>query len=203
MAFDTYANLKTAIVEELDRDDLTSKVDDFIDLAEARHKRDIRIREMLNRDSITVNARQIALPSGFLECQSLRILTSPVSMLTYLSEHELMRVRQSSNGLPRYFTVRNEIEFDTAPDSSYSGEIVFYKEEAALSDANASNNILARSPDAYFYAALLASAPHLMNDERLPVWAGLYREAVEGLSKQRRQERQVGPIVARVAGSTP
>ena len=124
-------------------------------------------------------------------------------MLSYVNEHELMRRRDSTTGKPSYFTVRNEIEFDKSPDSSYSGEIVYYKAETALSDANTSNNILSRAPDAYLYGALLASAPFLMNDERIAIWAGLYRETVEGLGKARRQERSVGPLISRVAGATP
>ena len=35
MALDTYANLKLALADELDRDDVSDKLDDFIDLAEA------------------------------------------------------------------------------------------------------------------------------------------------------------------------
>ena len=35
MALDSYTNLKTAIANFLARDDLTSEIDDFIDLTEA------------------------------------------------------------------------------------------------------------------------------------------------------------------------
>lgn len=204
MAFDTYENLKTAIIEELDRDDLASKVDDFIDLAEARHKRDIRIREAITRAPITIDSEYVNLPSGFNEGIGLTLLTSPRTVLAYKSPYEIDRVKREGTGKPQAFTILGtEFEFDVAPDSAYNGRILYYAKETPLSDSNSSNNILERAPDAYFYAALLASAPHLMNDERIPVWAGLYREAVEGLSNQRRQERHMGPLVATVAGSTP
>ena len=204
MSFDTYANLKTALIEQLDRDDLTSKVDDFIDLAEGQHRQDIRIREMVTREAITVDDRYVSTPSGMLECMSIRLLTSPVTMLTNVSMHELMRFRREDTGKPRYYAINGtEFEFDADADSSYSGEIVYYKEETPLSDANTTNNLLTRAPGAYFYGALLHSAPYLMNDERLTVWAGLYREIVEGLSNARKQERHVGPLISRTSGPTP
>ena len=46
MALDTYSNLKTEIASYLNRDDLTTNIDTFIDLAESRHAKDLRLREM-------------------------------------------------------------------------------------------------------------------------------------------------------------
>lgn len=203
MAFDTYANLKTAITGELDRDDLSSKVDDFIDLVEARHKRDIRIRDMIARESLTVNARYINLPTGYIAGSNFRLLTSPITLLTYLNPHEMNRVRQETSGKPQYFTIHEQIEFDVIPDESYTGDMIFYEELTALSDANTSNAILSRAPDLYFYGALLASAPHLHEDERIATWAALYNEGKEALNAMDRKGRYIGPLVARVAGATP
>ena len=45
MALDTYTNLKTEIASYLNRDDLTSNIDTFIDLAESRHAKDLLLRE--------------------------------------------------------------------------------------------------------------------------------------------------------------
>lgn len=203
MALSTYAELQTAISDHLDRDDLTAHIPDFITLAEARHKRDIRIQEMITRSALTFNARQIDLPSGLLEALNIRLLTDPVTVLTYMSPHEITRVRSEATGKPSHFTIGAEIEFDIAPDQSYSGEILFYKEFTPLSDAATSNALLTRAPDAYLYAALVASAPFLMNDERIQIWNQLYQQASAGLANINRQRRHVGPLVARPAGSTP
>jgi hypothetical protein len=203
MALDTYANLKTAIAGELDRDDLTDKIDDFIDLAEARHKRDIRIRDMISRESLTVNARYVDLPAGFLEPIAFRLMTTPLTVLTYLSPYEMNRVRQEESGTPTYFTIHDQFEFDVIPSESFTGDFAFYAELTALSDANTSNALLTRAPDVYFYGALLASATHLMHDERLEVWGALYKEARDALTALDRRARVIGPLVSRVAGATP
>ncbi len=61
MPLDTYTNLKATIADTLARDDLTSQIDDFINLVEARHKREIRFRSMLHRAQSTVDGRYLGL----------------------------------------------------------------------------------------------------------------------------------------------
>lgn len=203
MAVDTYSNLKAEIADHLDRDDLTSKVDTFIDLAEAQHKQDIRIRELITRGSITCDARYEDLPTGFLELISFRLLTDPVTPLEYKTPSALTLVRTETTGKPRYFTIGAQIEFDKAPDSSYSGEVLFHKAATALSDDNTSNPILVRAPGAYLYGALMAAAPYLQHDERISVWASLYQSVIGGLKQAARQERAGGSLTCHVAGPTP
>lgn len=201
MAITTYAELKTALQNYLDRTDADE--DELIDLAEARHKREIRIKEMITRDSsFTVATRQEALPSGFIEMETFRLLTDPVTVLEEINLHEMNRVREETNGKPKYFTVYgSEIEFDKTPDSSYTGELIYYGELTALDSNNTSNAILSRAPDAYLYAALLAAEPYLFNDERIPVWEKLYTSARDRLNAMDR--RRGGPLVSRVVGDTP
>ena len=67
MALDTYANLKTAIADFLNRDDLTNSIDDFIDLAEAHMNREIRHWDMEKRATASLNTQYTALPSDFVE----------------------------------------------------------------------------------------------------------------------------------------
>ena len=204
MALDTYSGLKTAIADYLDRDDLTSQIDDFIDLAEARHKDDIRIRDMQRRAQVSASTRYIPLPSGFLEMQSLRLLTNPISLVTEVNFHEMNRVRLETTGKPQFFTVHEEIEFDRAPDSAYTAEMIYYASFTALSDSNTTNALLTRSPGAYLYGALVEAAPYLVDDERVPLWERMYQRAADGLSTADKRSRHGGQLLAsRVAGATP
>lgn len=203
MALDTYTNLKTAIADHLARSDLTSYIDDFIDIAESMHQRDIRIREMIQRDAITIDTRQEAVPAGVLEIISLRLLTTPVTVLEYVNPHEMNRWRQEVTGKPTRFTVHEEIELDVTPAESYSGEIIYYGSVTALSGSTATNAILTKAPDLYLYGALLASAPFLMSDERIQVWGSLYKAGVQALNDRARAGRVMGPLISRVAGDVP
>ena len=72
MALDTYANLKLEIASYLNRTDLSEYLDTFIDLAESRMARDLRLREMESVDATiqTVSGTQAYdLPTGYLEAR--------------------------------------------------------------------------------------------------------------------------------------
>ena len=54
MAIGTYAELQTAVANWLDRGDLTERVKEFIDLAEARMNRVLRLQLMVSIDTTTL-----------------------------------------------------------------------------------------------------------------------------------------------------
>ncbi len=202
MSISTVSDLRNEIAEHLD-EDVDNQIDSFIALAEARHRRDIRARELLTREALTVDARNVALPTGFLEAVNIRLLTNPVTVLQDVTIAEMTNLRVEDTGKPYYFTIMADIEFDRTPDESYSGEMTYYKSVTPLSDTDPANVILTASPDAYLYAALAASAPYQMADERLPVWEAMYQSAVSAINLQAAKARRVGPLVTRVHGATP
>ncbi len=204
MSLSDYAGLKASIADHLADDGLTDQIEDFIRIAEARHQREIRWREMVEREALTIDDRYVSLPAGFLDLRNLRILSTPVTVLEEVSLHEMNRRREEQTGKPKFFVLEgDEIEFDVSPDTSYSGEIRFYKVLTPLSDSNPTNALLDRAPDAYLYAALAASAPYLLNDERVRLWETLYAQARDGLNLAGQNNKRGGPIVSRVAGVTP
>lgn len=52
MAITSYSELSTAVANWLERDDLTSRIPEFISLAEARHRREIRLRQQQKRQNL-------------------------------------------------------------------------------------------------------------------------------------------------------
>lgn len=203
MALDTYSGLKDTIADYLDRDDLTDQIDDFIDLAEGRHKREIRFRGMITRATATLDARYIALPESYLEAVTLRILTDPVTVLQQVDLYEMNRRRLETTGKPSLFTVNEEFEFDRAPDESYTLETVYYKALTPLSDSDTSNALLQEAPGAYLYASLSAAAPFLVDDERVALWETMYTTVRDALMASDKRGRHIGPQITRVAGATP
>ena len=69
MAISTYSELKTAIANFLARDDLTSVIPDFIQLAEATMSRELETRSQEKRATATLTAddEYIALPTDLRE----------------------------------------------------------------------------------------------------------------------------------------
>jgi len=210
VALDTYDGLKTAIADYLDRDDMVTQIDDFIDLAESAHRDEVRFRERLTRGTLTltVATRVVTLPADFAIMKYIRLLNPGIGAsaarylprLTQLSEDELTGLSTNDAEMPKYFCIHEQIEFDAEADQEYTGDILYYKVMDALSDSVASNELLARAPELYLYGALKASAPFLMNDERIATWVNLYGEALNRVNLTERTNRQSGPQVARVKG---
>lgn len=209
MSLDTYDDLKSSLIDTLDRDDLAARVDDFIDLAESRHKRDIRIREMLVREPLTIDDRYVDIPAGYLQAKTLRILTNQNgdairdTVLDFVNEHEMNRIRRDTKTTPRAFAVHVSFEFNVQPDQDYGGEIIYYKALTPLSDNDPVNALLTRAPDAYLYGSLLAAAPFLDDDERVGLWAELYSTTRDRLREDDQRALHPGPLISRVDGATP
>jgi|TARA_A100001011_G_C14243941_1_gene814598 hypothetical protein len=198
MALDSYANLKTEIANYLNRTDLTSYLDTFIELAESRIARDLRLREMENIDTsiTTVSGTQsYDLPTGYLEMRYVAYQTNPYTFLTFLAPPDFMRVYNAGegSGTPSHYTIiGSKIYLGMQPDAAKVLELGFFKRPTGLSAVNTSNDILTNFPDIYLYSCLAESEPFLMNDERLQVWASLYKEAVETANNSAQRGRASG-----------
>ena len=139
--------------------------------------------------------------------QVLRLLTEPISTLSHVTPDQLTTARsgQLSNTYlqPRFYTIHEEIEFDTVPDKAYQVEMIYYAALVPLSATAPSNALLLKNPDVYLYGALVAAEPFMMNDQRIQVWAELYKSAHEMIAIRNRRAKQGSPLRARVYGGTP
>ena len=179
MAITTYSELKTAIADWLNRDDLTSTIPHFIALAEAQMNRTIRHRKMVTRSTATLDTPYFAVPADWQENIRFLLNTNPVTPLLYVTPEQLIEDQQkySAAGQPLFYTmVGQQFEVLPSPDGSYSAELLYYAKIPSLSDSATTNWLLTESPDIYLYGALAQSAPYLKEDERLQVWAALYQK---------------------------
>ena len=195
MAITTYAELKTAIANWLNRDDLTAVIPDFISLAEARIARDLRHWKQEKRVTTDANERYENLPNDFIEIRQVQHAAG--GAITSISSVEMEKLRAASDagGKPKYMRLTAEqIEFYPTPDASYSVSMLYYGRIPALSDAETSNWLLNDAPDVLLYGALLQSAPYLVDDARVQVWAGLYQSGVEALNIENEKARVSGPL---------
>lgn len=211
MAISNYTELQAAVSNWLNRSDLTSRIPEFIQLGEARIKREVRTREMLNRADLAIadGDRYVNLPADFLDHKYLRLKIPDVTTgrryypdLTEISIHELSLKSVNDARTPRFYAIHEQFEFDSEADQAYTAEIYYYIAITALA-TTATNSLLTRAPDIYLYSALSEAAPFIVGDERIPVWEGKYTTARDWLNKSQLASRRGGPLVSRVAGSTP
>jgi len=214
MAINTYATLQTAVANWLARDDLTTRIPEFITLAEAKFNRDLRCMQMESRSTASVNLAAsepefIALPGDFQTMRRVRLSSVDgkprLEFLNGTQADEFRYGTANTAGQPRYFTVfGDEMELIPTPDIAYTIEMVYRANIAALSDSNTTNWLLTLAPDLYLYAALMESAPYMKEDNRLNVWSAGYKHAIDGLNAlSMEQAYGSGPLAIRLSGNAP
>jgi hypothetical protein len=196
MAISNYSELKSAIADWLDRTDLTDSISDFITLAEARHKRDFKLRRMETR--VTANTiadtEYYTLPDQYVAMRNIQLNTDPKTSLEYLTPEQMDRIYAGSmKGKPRaYSIIGNDIQLRPIPDSAYEIEILYFKHFTALSDSAPTNEMLTNHPDIYLYGSLVEAEPYLQNDKRIQTWASFYDRAKKDIIDSNERDRHSG-----------
>jgi hypothetical protein len=176
MAISTYSELRAAVADFLNRDDLTATIPSFISLAEAALNRRVRAPEMVTRATVTIDAEYENRPADWMETIRYQVNTNPITVLEFVTPEEaiIQKTKFSASGVPMFFsTVGTQFQHVPMPDGSYTGELMYYGRIPALSDTITSNWLLTANPDIYLYATLVQSAPYLKEDERIATWMGM------------------------------
>ncbi len=193
MSITSYSELKTAIADFLNRDDLTSAVPTFITLAESSIQRRIRHWRQEKRSTITLDAQYEALPADFLEAIRFYVTSNGTNPLEPISQADMLdrkQLAQDTSGRPRFYAMTaGQFELYPVPDGSYDAEIYYYSRIPALSDVAPTNWLLEYFPDVLLYGALVHSAPYLKDDARIQIWSALYQEAVDSINVSSQQAK--------------
>ena len=197
MAIGTFAELKTAAANWLDRSDLTDRIPEFIVLAEARFNRILRIRDMETVStaiSTTGGTREYSLPTGFVQMKEFHLTTDPITPLSYITPEMMSRLwAGSAKSKPQVFTIiADNVRLGPNPDAVYTTSMLYYKAFTALSDSATTNDMLTNNPDVYLYGTLLEAEPFIMNDQRVPLWLAAFQKAVDDIQNQDNKDRHSG-----------
>ncbi len=216
MAISTYSELKTAIADWTARDDLTSYIDNFIDLAETYLKRAPSlprlpeiggVRGNITRlsGSLSTSANTLDLPADYLDSYRLTLTSNGVTgVMRYVDPTQLSIYQRDAAGLPRWYTISDKIEFDRTPDSTYAYELSYFPKVTALSASNTTNWILTDYPDVYLAAALFHAFRFTQDDATSKDWLDQYKVAAWSASETYRQGRvNQGPISVKTDSINP
>ena len=197
MAISTFAELKTAAANWIDRSDLDLRIPEFIALAEARFNRNLRIRDMETVSTAISTAsgtREYDLPTGFVQMKEFHLSTDPITPLSYITPEMMSRLwAGSAKGKPQVFTIiADKVRLGPNPDAVYTTSMLYYKTFTALSDSATTNDMLTNNPDVYLYGTLLEAEPFLMNDQRVSLWLAAFQKAVDDIQNQDNKDRHSG-----------
>ena len=181
----TYAELKTAIGNYLNRSDLDSMMDTFIQQTEAELNRKVRDKKMIKRATATFDSQYTATPTDWLEAINVEITSGDFQPLFQLSIESLDVYRHSITniaGKPKYFSlVDDSIEVAPTPDASYTVQLTYYASIPSLNSTNTTNFISTTWPDIYLYGCLRTASLYLMDDDRAAGFTRLFDKALEEL----------------------
>jgi len=204
MAITTYAELKTAIGDWLDRSDLTSFTGDFITLAEGYLNRNLTHRKMITSADITPTSNVYTLPTDYMNY--IRVVEKGsvrrnLDFITPASADQMYADRTS--GVSSHFTIVGD-DLTAFPLSTNDIELTYKQKIPALADGNTSNWLLVASPELYLRAAQF-QALNFINETSSPRFqtiTALTERLVEDLNEESMlgQYYQAG---LQIRGSTP
>lgn len=207
MAISNYLELKDSIGNWSHRRDLTLLIDDFIALAEAdmfkgtKAHESLQVRDMELTSTATLSGDTLALPNNFKSMRSLKITDVESRELLFKTPSAL--VTQTGTGIPCFYTITNQIEFDVTPDSAYTVEMKYYQKPLAISSSNTTNDVLTNHPDIYLYGALWALFTHAVDEQQAMKYYAQFSQAINGANQADEEGRYSTGLYARINGSTP
>lgn len=202
MAISTYSELLTAAANWLGRSDLTSRIPEFVTLAQARINRQVRAQAMETKSaSFSINDEYVNTPADFLEARHFYITsTNPNAVLRYMAPDTMTEVYPSDNtSQPGYYAVvGTQFRFSPKPDATYTATLVYYAKPATLAaSSQETNSLFPANADLYLYATLLESESFIQNDSRISLWKSAYDDALFNLNKSANASRYGGSMAVR------
>ena len=142
----TYDEIKTKVAEYLNRTDLTSQMDMFIDLTESDINKVIKHQDLIKRANAVAETQYTQLPSDWSRVINVELNTSDHTTLLQQSTESLDLKRTSIDnvsGRPEYFAITdNAIELCPTPDTNYELQLTYYANIPELSSTNTTNVVL-------------------------------------------------------------
>ncbi len=185
MAYDSYDNLKVAVLGQSHRKDLGVKFNDFLTMAEVEIRTNPQSALLLNLNEVTsteltsTTTRSIPLPTGLISSRNISItINTSVCNLEFRTPEQM--IIRTGVGTPWFFTVaNNEIQFDVLPEIVYSIGITYTSDLVPLSTINQTNNVLTKYPNIYLYACLKQLFLFAEEIDMASTYDGLFSEAIE------------------------
>jgi hypothetical protein len=207
MALSTYSELKTAIETWLARagdTEISGNAADIVTLAEARLKRDLPLRVTWTSTTLTgtPGSRSIALPSNYVEPQSLFLTTFGVQ--TMLKPEIAGNIEYgATGGTPSAWAIAgSNIDLDVPCDQAHTFTF-HYRKSLSLSDSSPTNDLLTQHPDAYLFACLFEAAMLIQDFEAAVAWNERAKITIESVADSDARSRSVATLSVDPAIVTP
>lgn len=212
MAITTYAELKTAIANWIERSDLTSRIPEFIALAQSKMYRGVmnldgrtwripplRVRDMITTANITITDGAGTLPSGWLESVRLWPGGSFEPDMEYIAPQDFYKLsgaHETSGTITGYTLEGSTIR--TLPAVSDTIASAHYAAFTAMSADSDVDWVLTNAPHVYLNGALAEAWGYIGDDGQQMKWDGQFAAGIHALNAQYGQAQRSGSaLIAR------
>lgn len=199
----TFGQLQTKVADYLNRDDLTSQIQTFIQMAQRRIERKNNLKYMKNYTSgtLTADSAYLTLPTSYKEIASLFLTSNsklhPINKEEHPYSLTVYPYLSDQKGLPKIVSTdeaNSRFVFRPTPDSAYAYDLWYYKYLTELSASSDTNWLTNNAWEVLLYMALVEAEPFLVNDSRMKTWAELAKTTLDDLIKSETDEKMSGSV---------
>lgn len=178
MALSDYTTVKASLGDWLHRSDLTTQIDDAIDLFESDFNATIRAREMEQVTTLTATDGYLLHPTNWLGWKEIRgtVGSNRYELVPVTDEAGVnLTGYQGATAYPMGYKVTGSRTY-LYPLGSSGSFTVKYWEGVGLTSGT--NWLLTRYPAAYLYGGLLQLTAYVGDDPRIPMWKSAFDECI-------------------------
>ena len=184
MAVNNLGELRTLVKDWSNRTDISNSViDSFINIAQDRANRILRLPILEGFSTISVSNNTLLLPADYLEAKSLVVTVNGKAVELERKDLAFVTQQQNNQGNPKYFA-RKQSKFVIAPDSDVSSADLYYYYVAAdlVNDAD-TNWFVEHGTDLLLYGALSELSLYTKNTEDALQWEAKFKATAQDIMR--------------------
>lgn len=198
MALANYTDLKAAIASFYARTDLTSYLDDFIDLCEAEMQREVKLLDFETTGTITITSGSGSLPTGFGGFRSVSWEYTPDVPLTYVTPQRWEELLAADYSIAYVYTITGST-IKVAEDKTGTLNVTYLARFTPLSSGASTNAIITNHPDAYLNGCLKYAALFCKDFDGAAGYGGIFNTLLQQMRKDNQQRKYGHNLAVRPA----
>lgn len=194
MTISTYNTLVTALDGQagwMHRSDLTSRIPEFIALAESVMQVRCKLLEFEASATVAVTAGVGTLPTDLVAIRSIYYDSDPPTPLRYITPDQFDALRDNL-GTPGYYTISG-LTIRTIPADTGDIVLTYNARFTPITSGNQTNSIITNHPLAYLYGTLEQAALYAKDDKGAAKWAANLDNVIGGI-KMDNEQRKYGTL---------
>lgn len=197
-----YGTLKTAIAEKMNRTDLTSALDGFVQRSEEHFNRELRHQKNLYRyANFPLTAEYTARPIDLLELSHIELYVNGYRETIYAEPaNASVAQRGTIAGTPLAISLVNDsIRLSPPPNGTMTADLFYYRGVTTIRTSDVTTNWLLDSHSgAYLYRSLMEAAIHMRDMKRLDEYGMAFQGVWSSVERAGRQQMQSASMQVRL-----